>query len=66
MHLPERYTATSRLSDRRVGDSDVLSVRVDEGPIDWYHGVPGHGFVGTHAIRFEGTSVERGSPRAPA
>ena len=56
MHLPERYTATSRLGDRRQDDSEALSVRVDEGPTDWYHGVPGRGFVGTHAIRFDGTA----------
>ena len=56
MHLPERYTATSRLGDRRQDDSGALSVRVDEGPKDWYHGVPGHGFVGTRAIRFDGTA----------
>ena len=56
MHLPERYIATSSLSDRRMDDSEALSVRVAEGPTDWYHGVPGHGFVGTHAIRFDGTA----------
>ena len=56
MHLPERYTATSRLGDRRQDDSEALSVRVDEGPTDWYHGVPGHGFVGSRAIRFDGTA----------
>ena len=54
MHLPGRYTATSSLSERRVDDSAALSVRVDDGPTDWYHGVPGRGFVGTHAIRFDG------------
>jgi predicted alpha-1,2-mannosidase len=57
MHPPERYTATSHLSDGRLDDSDALSVRVAEGPTDWYHGVPGHGFVGTHAIRFDGTAT---------
>ncbi len=56
MHLPERYTATSGLSTPRADDSAALSVRVAEGPTDWYHGVPGHGFVGTHAIRFDGTA----------
>ncbi|HYI58552.1 MAG TPA: glycoside hydrolase domain-containing protein, partial [Microlunatus sp.] len=56
MHPPERYAATSCLSDSRLDDSAALSVRVDEGPTDWYHGVPGHGFVGTHAIRFDGTA----------
>ena len=57
MDLPERYTATSRLSDRRPDDSRALSVRVGEGPTDWYHGVPGFGFVGTHAVRFDGTAA---------
>ena len=56
MHPPERYTATSCLSERRFDDSDALSVRIDEGPHDWYHGVPGRGFVGTHAIRFDGSA----------
>ena len=56
MHLPERYTATSRLSERRADDSGALSVLVADGPTDWYHGVPGHGFVGTHAVRFDGTA----------
>ncbi len=63
MHLPERYTATSSLSDRRQDDSEALSVRVDEGPTDWYHGVPGHGFVGTRAIRFDGTASSGAAPR---
>ena len=57
MDLPERYTAASRLSDRRPDDSGALSVRVGEGPADWYHGVPGFGFVGTHAVRFDGTAA---------
>ena len=56
MHPPERYTSTSCLSDSRLDDSAALSVRVDEGPTDWYHGLPGHGFVGTDAIRFDGTA----------
>ena len=56
MHLPARYTATSRLSERRADDSGALSVLVADGPTDWYHGVPGHGFVGTHAVRFDGTA----------
>lgn len=56
MELPERYTAASRLSDRRPDDSTSLSVRVDAGPTDWFHGVPGLGFVGTHAVRFDGTA----------
>ena len=50
-----------------MDDSEALSVRVAEGPTDWYHGLPGHGFVGTHAIRFDGTaSSGEHEPRAVA
>ena len=55
--LPDRYTPSSTLSTPRPDDSEALSVRVADGPTDWYHGVPGHGFVGTQAIRFDGAAA---------
>ena len=38
MHPPERYTATSSLSDPRPDDSSMLSVRVTEGPFTDFNG----------------------------